>query len=626
MRLKRNCRSSRKRRNDDKFKRKSVENKEVYLKGFVSSFLKLLRRFSCLLSNSREMDVAFEAVVAKRVDTATLRGLVVNLTSLWIAAFVLNAGNGLFWLKPATWPLLVAVVGVFVAFGRFVVSKHVAVTPSVVAGASFPWSKALSPPLLKSFCVHAICGGVLARSYLGLVAASSTWSLNLLVDVDDGVRRLNESHLFLVLSGVFSGACLWRDFHFGNRNLLVFEVIERKGWAQLRSAFKAIFRHSAINAALNLRWFVLAYVAFGRRIALTLATVMRLHSTTFASDVTEDSWLWSLPLGAFGTLWSLFQVRLIFWAVLLNLFIYFSVSSAVHVHLFELKRRLKFEIEGAFNLCEALNAKKNPLLRHLAFIEFSDLTLNAPELRQQLYKLSQPGGHPRNFKGVSDAAINVIEDFTQELVNASKLFKTTGSNYSGASLTASANTSAISANLRLRTHLISSQAKTPSCDGQAPNANVVGKVGNCLAKIRDKIALFIKMSSVSSAHHQYADQQVRTVFGAYGQLVISAVESLSQLAAAAVAEDRFGVVQRDLNKIITTMIGLQQTVERHKGLTTSLKRSNFEIRDVQLKQELRDAIKTALFRTCAAYGDSLRAIRLPDDVSKQLINYTQFIE
>ena len=56
---------------------------------------------------------------------------------------------------------------------------------------------------------------------------------------------------------------------------------------------------------------------------------------------------------------------------------------------------------------------------------------------------------------------------------------------------------------------------------------------------------------------------MRSAF-AKSQLVIWAVEGLSNLISASVFEDRFGVVQKQLPKILSAMLNLQQTVERHK--------------------------------------------------------------
>ena len=98
------------------------------------------------------------------------------------------------------------------------------------------------------------------------------------------------------------------------------------------------------------------------------------------------------------------------------------------------------------------------------------------------------------------------------------------------------------------------------------------------------------------------DSAVRSVYDK-SQLVIWAVEGLSLLVAASISEDRYGVVQKDLPKVFEALLTLQQTVERHrKGSTATARKNRFETQDLQLKQELRVALKSSLFRICVAFG------------------------
>ena len=86
-------------------------------------------------------------------------------------------------------------------------------------------------------------------------------------------------------------------------------------------------------------------------------------------------------------------------------------------------------------------------------------------------------------------------------------------------------------------------------------------------------------------------------------------------------------MQKELGTLIMTLLSLQQVMERHKGLATSLKRDKYSIRDVQLKQELRDCVRTSLYKLCTSYGDSLKSIPLPnEDMVKNLLSYKQSLE
>jgi nucleoporin NDC1 len=96
---------------------------------------------------------------------------------------------------------------------------------------------------------------------------------------------------------------------------------------------------------------------------------------------------------------------------------------------------------------------------------------------------------------------------------------------------------------------------------------------------------------------------------------------------ASVFEDRFGVVQKQLPKILTSMLTLQQTVERHKGLTTNLKKPpRSDIRDVELKLELKCAIKTSLYRITTSFGEHISAVPLAPEFKQKIENYKMFLE
>ena len=69
-------------------------------------------------------------------------------------------------------------------------------------------------------------------------------------------------------------------------------------------------------------------------------------------------------------------------------------------------------MESSEALIEAMKQEKSPLLRHLAFDDLVRLSADSKERREDLFSLSQPGGHPRNWDGVSSAALKVPSDAT----------------------------------------------------------------------------------------------------------------------------------------------------------------------------------------------------------------------
>lgn len=68
-------------------------------------------------------------------------------------------------------------------------------------------------------------------------------------------------------------------------------------------------------------------------------------------------------------------------------------------------------------------------------------------------------------------------------------------------------------------------------------------------------------------------------------------------------------------------------MERYKGLSMSCKHAPAnKIRDIQLKQELRSAIKTSIYRITNAFGSHVSAISVPGEFQQKLDNYTRFQE
>ena len=126
---------------------------------------------------------------------------------------------------------------------------------------------------------------------------------------------------------------------------------------------------------------------------------------------------------------------------------------------------------------------------------------------------------------------------------------------------------------------------------------------------------------------------------------------LSFLISSSINEDRYGVVQKDLPTIIATLFTLQkvnhemslskifqsstnslyfyfflQTVDKHKGVTISSKKNRSETRDLQLKQELRTAIKSSIYRIISTFGDHLDSLPISSEWHKKINNYKLFHE
>uniref|UniRef100_A0A8C6PER7 Nucleoporin NDC1 n=1 Tax=Nothobranchius furzeri TaxID=105023 RepID=A0A8C6PER7_NOTFU len=147
------------------------------------------------------------------------------------------------------------------------------------------------------------------------------------------------------------------------------------------------------------------------------------------------------------------------------------------------------------------------------------------------------------------------------------------------------------------------------------------QVKHFLAKRVLIMYLFNKLPEASS-QALFADSQAH----------IWALEGLSYLVQASFTEDQFGVVQTTLPSILSSMLLLQEAVDRHFKLphasskpvrsTSSMEDSTYKT----LRFALRATLKTAIYRITTTFGDHLNAVEMSAEHRKRLQQFLQYKE
>lgn len=228
------------------------------------------------------------------------------------------------------------------------------------------------PQILCSFLAHFVAGGVLMRSYLGLLGGK----FNSLTILERSQRFLNVPHLFLVLSGCFQALAIWKEFHFNNSNVLTFPLLAQTGNAQLGRQVSKMAKNSVWNVVLNLRWFYAFYAILGHRFVNILSEITRLE--TSASSIIIVPSLWN-------------HLEMFLQCVLLNGLLTFSLRLLRAILCINFTKRHQFEVEGEKSLTLAMSEDNPPLLSHLAFYDFNLMASESRLRRSHFYILSQPG-------------------------------------------------------------------------------------------------------------------------------------------------------------------------------------------------------------------------------------------
>ena len=518
-----------------------------------------------------------------------------------------------------------------------------------------------------SLTAHMVLSAILLKCYIGIIGPSSLSSLTILCNHTNKDVCINEQHIFLIVSGIFTGIRIWWKLQGpSNGQVLRFPLIQLSGNTLLRQRIATELVKEMFDVALSLRLYCVLYYMLGLKVEIFLADVLRIDHRSYHEDESN-----AFAETYHEMIWSYAALVLHTWVINALLVLNFGLLHAIFN--INMTKRTKFPIlhlekppTAYINLMDAMrndgsksNVKESGLLlKHLAFQDFAEIAASESKVRRsEFFTLSQPGGHPHNWNEVRSICLNTISEFSGDLEKASKpanivtatpltpLPERADSNFNLATQTPPMP--------RLR-RLGGTQNQMTDTIGKLGHISVIqevlpsklsvlqGSTNSNLVTEKEKHGLrtlerylfspekigtaFTNAASVFTIPGPSGDTAIRSVY-AKSQVVIWSVEGLAHLIAASIDEDRFGVVQKDLPEVLEAFLLLQKTVEKHrKGATATARKNRFETRDLQLKQELRVALKSSLFRICVAFGEHLLALPISLELRKKLSNYQSFAE
>ncbi|XP_076048358.1 nuclear division cycle 1 [Oratosquilla oratoria] len=429
------------------------------------------------------------------------------------------------------------------------------------------------------------CCSYLVSHYATLV---SNRFQSLAIPCPDGDGHcLNNDTLFVMFVGFVLGFRFATHYHLGNGGLVTFDVVQ-PGKVQ---SFKAKFNLNLVKEALHsnsmsvstLLLVALAYTLVGATIRSFVASTLKIAE--------GDGW----------TPWMLLDLPLLL-AVGFSILVVASLLQLfIHIMRIFVTEPIEFPVtsldgddEGnCWILCQGLVAAL-PILQLHAFRDLHWLAASDPARRAQVFEISEPGGHPRNWQDLVNPTLNIVRKFTE----------------------------------KLRKHNCPEESSTTTAQSSTDvNKNEVAKVPT-ITTVKEKVKQVLhglKQYPVFCFFLSNLPEATNRAIFAEAQPVLWAIQALGDLVAASYTEDKFGVVQRNTADIITAILELQQVVEKVGRVT--IRRSEAQVpHDVQLRRALRLAIKSSLYSITNVFKLSVRDISLSADHQKKLSSYLEFKE
>uniref|UniRef100_A0A2K6T4U7 Nucleoporin NDC1 n=1 Tax=Saimiri boliviensis boliviensis TaxID=39432 RepID=A0A2K6T4U7_SAIBB len=288
------------------------------------------------------------------------------------------------------------------------------VVPSIPCSRLALIGKIIHPQQLMHSFIHAAMGMVMA--WCAAVITQGQYSF--LVVPCTGASSfgspavqtcLNEYHLFFLLAGAFMGYSYSLLYFVNNMNYLPFPIIQQYKFLRFRRSLLLLVKHSCVESLFLVRNFCILYYFLGHIPKAWISTAMNLHIDEQVHRPL-DTVSGLLNLSLLYHVWLCGVFLLTTWYISWILFKIYATEA----HVFPVQPPFA---EGSDEcLPKVLNNNPPPIIKYLALQDLMLLSQYSPSRRQEVFSLSQPGGHPHNWTAISRGCLNLLNGMTQKLV------------------------------------------------------------------------------------------------------------------------------------------------------------------------------------------------------------------
>ncbi|XP_045525110.1 nucleoporin NDC1 [Pieris brassicae] len=416
---------------------------------------------------------------------------------------------------------------------------------------------------------------------------------------DSDGQCLNEQSLFLQLGGMWIGLFYFLSAHIFNKTVLTFPHIYQDKFQQMKLVITNVVATGFQRSMKPVGYFCVFYYFWGNKPRSVVSDVYSIY----LEDPPLDNIINMLRSGIWIGLW--FYASLFF----------ISVNAMRAVFNIVLTEPMVFSIESDKNLtlCSAL-AQKSQFTGFLGAQDFRILAMTDQSRRLQIFTLSQPGGHPRNWNGLLENSLIIIKEFSNQLeaINSD-------SNVNGIKdvskrnlLNESPKSSPIGYSGSLRNMASYPQALDIKNiqENKEENTFVVG----IKKEFNNFVQRLCQKPGINYFFGELTDTKLKFIL-LQAQPVMWTCEGLAHIVAYSLKEDKYGVVQNDLPIILSALINLKQNLEKlsKPGLIPrkQILNDSFAIRS---KTAILSVVKRSIYKIVITFSKYIHEIPLDPDV------------
>lgn len=414
-------------------------------------------------------------------------------------------------------------------------------------------------------------------------------------------KFLNEKYAFLVLNGAFA-SCY---FYFNQRGFdqtFAFPVIHQSKFLQLRRQFVAVLKSSFVRSLMPAVHFLAFYVIFGGTSSYLLRRVFRLNA--------DDS-------SIFESFAFVLNLRLLAYSWILTSVIWCNVELMTHVTRIFATEPKEFPIEGAsLTLPEALGLTKFQITQQLAAQDLSNLADSPnPARRKQFYTLSNPGGHPHNWKQLVQKSSVIIDQFCGDLKKIVDGMHKNSSNVNNNNYNQPMNQFYENKRVVREFNGIQGIRNLGPAGPLKYEPVVIEKKTDYVSIVKQRLlrnqVLFYFLGESDFIKLDFLISQ-------NSQTIAWMAQGISAIIAKSISEDSYGVVQHDIKQVLKSFIKLKSLLDKVGTISVIAKDRNLIA--------LKSAVRRSIYRITAEFSHYFDDLMLDPEDIRTLQGFVTFKE
>nr|XP_023025778.1 nucleoporin Ndc1 [Leptinotarsa decemlineata] len=407
---------------------------------------------------------------------------------------------------------------------------------------------------------------------------------------------LNEGSLYLISSGLWTGFYYFAKVYISEKHL-EFPVIHQNKVLQFKSQLIPLIKESLIKSVWPLFYFVFLYTLWGNMFYQNLRATFGL----LEGETSDGSFIY-LKLWMFSTIYYFNMNMMRF---------FFNVFLTEPVEFLPCK-----QTDDSLCLQDFIHTSDFPIVQNLACLDLSNLAQWSKQRRQVFFTLSQPGGHPHIWNSLVESVLRLLTEYTELLSKSTESMERVSKPLPQVPIQSPIKYQ------NLRNMSCSSDMMTDIVDITHTSVPVISSVKAATDKLQEKITnmfgILKVLLGINFLFGELPQANIQKCL-ANGLTIIWTCQGISDLACASIMEDKYGIVQKDIPAIVSTLVKLKQNLDKlNKISALSKKIAGYDDFNCKMKGAVSAAVKRSLFNICRTFGKFMSEFPLNKDVALYL--------